>query len=391
MSMSEDASLSPRAVDPNRSANVIGYSHQSVNTIPTSSVAATTLASPGPATPASAVSAVASDRQIRSETEPMPGCPTLYHEVPREDDAGGRLRVGAVLGQERREKRGGARKVLLSASAGCVYMSDLQFRRRFLKASLGLGTVAVAGCGARSPSDESPSDQTESDQTQTETDEPSLPELGDDFEKDTSGDGFSDQLLLNAEVFDGADPLRKNVFVEVDYERGIRRESVENRMREIREVFADAPVRNPDGSMGIDVHYVVSNDIAIDGSLTRDEMFAFREEHFDRALKGYFYMVFVENLEEVLGAAAGVAEVMITENTPNTPLHELGHKLGLYGSRPGVDQRRYPFEEYPSVMNYNAPEHALVFADDTAHPEAPNDWAVIERLLPDEQPLTSLL
>ena len=155
-------------------------------------------------------------------------------------------------------------------------------------------------------------------------------------EKDTSGDGFSDQLLLNADVFDGADPLRKNVFVEVDYERGIPRESVEKRMREMQEVFADAPVRNPDGSMGIDVHYVVSDEIEIDGSLARDEMFTFRDEHFDRALKGYFYMVFVENLEEVLGAAAGVANVMITENTPN-------------------------------------------------------DWAVIERLLPEEKPHTSLL
>jgi hypothetical protein len=158
----------------------------------------------------------------------------------------------------------------------------------------------------------------------------------DEPEKDTSGDGFSDQLLLNADVFDGADPLRKNVFVEVDYERGIPRKSVEKRMREMQEVFADAPVRNPDGSMGIDVHYVVSDEIEIDGSLARDEMFTFRDEHFDRALKGYFYMVFVENLEEVLGAAAGVANVMITENTPN-------------------------------------------------------DWAVIERLLPEEKPHTSLL
>jgi len=222
------------------------------------------------------------------------------------------------------------------------------------------------------------------------TEEDLGPAVGDP-EKDTSGDGIPDRLLVNADVFEGADPLRKNVFVEVDYERGVPRETVEQRMREIQTVFADAPVRNPDGSMGIDVHYVVSDELAIDGQITREDADTFRTEHFDRLLEGYFYMMFVEDFAEVAGVATQSGNILFAEPSASTALHELGHALGLYPIRPGVDQRRYPFTEYPSVMNYNAPRHALVFADDTAHPEAPNDWAIIERLLPDEQPPMSLL
>jgi len=210
-------------------------------------------------------------------------------------------------------------------------------------------------------------------------------------DKDTSGDGIPDRLLMNAEVFEGASPLRKNVFVEVDHTTGVPRQVVEQRMREIQAVFADAPVRNPDGSMGIDVHYVVEDEIEVNGVIDADSADEFRTEHFDRLLKGYYYMVFVPNIENVAGRASHQGEILFTEPRPSTPLHELGHALGLYATRPGVDQRRYPFEEYPSAMNYNAPPHALVFADDTAHPVAPNDWAIIERLLSEDRPPISLL
>jgi hypothetical protein len=210
-------------------------------------------------------------------------------------------------------------------------------------------------------------------------------------DKDTSGDGIPDRLLLNADVFEGASPLRKNVFVEVDHTTGVPRQVVEQRMREIEAVFADAPVRNPDGSMGIDVHYVIEDAIEVEGVIDAGSADEFRTEHFDRLLKGYYYMVFVPNLENVAGRASHQGEILFTEPRPSTPLHELGHALGLYATRPGVDQRRYPFEEYPSAMNYNAPPHALVFADDTAHPVAPNDWAVIERLLSEDRPPISLL
>jgi len=212
-------------------------------------------------------------------------------------------------------------------------------------------------------------------------------------DKDTSGDGFTDEELLEADAFEQfePDPLRKNVFVEVDYQEGLSRDLVEQRMQEIQAVFANGPVRNPDGSMGIDVHYVISDELDVDGAVDREAADTFRTEHFDRLLQGHFYMVFVENLSEVAGVATQYGEVMFAEPGPLTALHELGHALGLYPTRPGVDQREYSFREYPSAMNYNSPRHALVFATEGGDPITPNDWAVMERLLSDEQPNSSLL
>ena len=217
-------------------------------------------------------------------------------------------------------------------------------------------------------------------------------------EKDTSGDGFTDRELLEADAFAelDTDPLRKNVFVEVDYQQGLSRDLVEKRMQEIQAVFANGPVRNPDGSMGIDVHYVISDEITFDGSVRTDDLDAFRTEYFDHLLEGFFYMIFVDDVEDdrlgnLLGVAGHQGNLIFTQPSPSTPLHELGHSLGLYATRPGVDQREYSFREYPSAMNYNSPRHALVFASEGGDPITPNDWAIMERLLSDEQPNSSLL
>jgi len=210
-------------------------------------------------------------------------------------------------------------------------------------------------------------------------------------DKDTSGDGLADRHLLNADVFEGADPYRKNVFLEVDYQQTIPRDVVENRLNEIQQVFARAPIRNPDGSMGIDVHYTIDDELALDGAVTPTRLDEIGREHFDRHLKGHFYLLFIEDADDVLGFAANRGTTLVTEPQLSTPVHEFGHAMGLGSVYPGVDQTRYSFVEYPSVMNYNAPRNATVFADETAHPEAVNDWEIIERRLPREQALTSLL
>ena len=113
-------------------------------------------------------------------------------------------------------------------------MHDPPSRRGFLRAALALGTAAAAGCAALPPSDQSgqseqptpteestPTEQTPTPEpTQTPTEEPSLPELGADFETDVSGDGIPDLLvepIADEEGLDEINPYRKNVFVEVDY------------------------------------------------------------------------------------------------------------------------------------------------------------------------------
>lgn len=219
-------------------------------------------------------------------------------------------------------------------------------------------------------------------------------ELGptpDQPDKDTSGDGIADELLLTADVFEDADPLRKNVFVEADYQNTIERETVARQLEEARQVFAQAPIRNPDGSMGIDLHYVIDDRLEIDGTVSNQDLDQIEREQFDRHLRGHFYMLFIQDAADALGFATNQAKTLVAEPSPTTPLHELGHAVGLGSIYLGVDQTRYSFAEYPSVMNYNAPRYATVFADETGHPEAANDWEIIERRLPRDQALTSLL
>lgn len=57
-------------------------------------------------------------------------------------------------------------------------------------------------------------------------------------------------------------------------------------------------------------------------------------------------------------------------------MHELGHALGLDKSLfDGIDSQKYSFDEYRSVMNYNAPYHMGGEFFDYSNGAPFNDWA----------------
>jgi hypothetical protein len=203
---------------------------------------------------------------------------------------------------------------------------------------------------------------------------------------DTSGDGIPDSLLRTAEVFEDASPLRKNIFVEVDHLANVSRETVRQQMDMVQTVFADAPVRNPDGSMGIDLHYTIEDEIPETSSITMDDVTGrFRSTYFRHEGHGFFYLVFTELLEGASGTYD--QESIVTEPNPATVLHELGHALGLLPFIDGVDDRRFTPAEYASVMNYNRPDFdPLYFSSGDGHPDAPNDWAHIDEQLDSRVP-----
>lgn len=218
------------------------------------------------------------------------------------------------------------------------------------------------------------------------------PENRDEYH-DTSGDGIPDSLLESAEIFEDASPLRKNVFVEVDYLEGVSRDRVDRQMSKVAEVFAEAPVRNPDGSMGIDFHYVVSDEIPETVVLTLDRATRqFRREYFDRDGMGFIYVVFGEDVHEVRGRY-GRGGFIITQPNFSTVLHEIGHSIGLDPRHDGIDDFEFSFEEYPSVMNYNSDTvvEPFAFSSGDAHPDAPSDWDIVERRLDDHVPRPSRL
>ena len=84
---------------------------------------------------------------------------------------------------------------------------------------------------------------------------------------DTDGDGYPDGMEVRcARSLPDADPLRTDIYVEVD--------AAEPEMlsadvrRSIRETFVDAPVSNPDGSTGIDIHLITNNtDLSANGTV----------------------------------------------------------------------------------------------------------------------------
>lgn len=212
-----------------------------------------------------------------------------------------------------------------------------------------------------------------------------------DARHDTSGDGIPDELLMKADVFEDASPLRKNVFIEVDHLANVSRDAVQQRMEAVQSVFADAPVRNPDGSMGIDLHYVIEDEIPETDSIDlEDVVYQYKPTYFRHQGMGFFYIVFTETADDALGLY--YQNSILTELEQSTVLHEIGHALGLRPHHDGVDDFAFTFPEYTSIMNYNAPSFGpLCFAGDGGHPASPNDWEIITEQLPYVVPSPSKL
>ena len=208
----------------------------------------------------------------------------------------------------------------------------------------------------------------------------------DPLNPDTDGDGISDgdEILGTLEGLDlpamGADPLRHDIFVEVDWFAGM----VEGEFRDfaptqagiqrIIDCYADAPVENPYGAApGIDIHIDYGQGgpftggqqlpgdpppfIGFDGDFNVLKTFFFNSNR-----KDYFhYAIFANRHTAADNGSSGIAELngddfMVTLNAFNsdynmsqTFVHEIGHNLGL---RHGGFENTNWKPNYNSVMNY---------------------------------------
>ena len=207
----------------------------------------------------------------------------------------------------------------------------------------------------------------------------------DPFNPDTDGDGITDgdEIYGTAGGLDlpalGADPLRKDIFIECDWFAG----EFEGVFRDFRpraaavarvvNAFADAPVPNPYGAPpGISVHIDYGQGGVFDGGnlipgnplfLTFPGDFAlYKDAYFRPERLGYFhYALFANRYNAPDNRSSGVAEIvgddlMVTLldyvssfNQSQTLMHELGHNLGLRHG--GFENRNYK-PNYNSVMNY---------------------------------------
>lgn len=207
----------------------------------------------------------------------------------------------------------------------------------------------------------------------TDTDGDSLPDSWEVNGYDANGDGTIDVDLPAM----GATPNKKDLFVEMDYMSG--RLASTAALDRIVQVFATAPVSNPDGTTGIRIHLDAGsargtaynlgggNQVPYDSNLqpALQQTNAIKAGNFATARKPIFhYMLWADSYSN--GCSSGNAFAIpndtfivtmgpkcgwnVTEDmNVGTFIHEFGHNLGLRHG--GTDHVNYK-PNYLSVMNY---------------------------------------
>lgn len=222
------------------------------------------------------------------------------------------------------------------------------------------------------------------------TDGAEVNEIGTDpLTRDTDGDGLPDYAEVHhKDVLPEADPLQKDIYLEVDYMREY--ELPESGKRHIKTEFAQAPVSNPNGETGITLHFIRDEQIPYSETLDRDQHTDLLQEEFDNKTNGYHYVVLLDRTSatdasrgETRGSGRGgfmtASGTVSDEEMTFVFMHELGHLLGINAEAyDGVDTRAVPFSEYPSTMNYNTPRDHVSYAGSDSEF---NDWAYIDRNL----------
>jgi hypothetical protein len=183
--------------------------------------------------------------------------------------------------------------------------------------------------------------------------------------EDTSGDGITAEMVDEYEILRTIDLSQKNLVVEAVPHETSSREIATRRLREVQELFRLAPVKNPDGSMGIKVHYIVGDPVEY-----------MNPDHFEYRRQGSRPIFLHDRNKEGLATGSHAKAY----HKDDTFCHELGHLLGLLPDvSPEIDRESY-WSEYPSCMNYDFDFPR--FCADEGTESAPNDWKVIEQRLP---------
>lgn len=205
----------------------------------------------------------------------------------------------------------------------------------------------------------------------------------DPMDSDTDRDGIPDgpETRTTGPLAD-ADPLRWDVFVEIDHMPGEQLSATEE--EELRKAFANAPVTNPDGSFGVTLHLQTDTVLPYSETTYKSEYYdTYEKKYRDYDGVGYYYIVLVNDVEsseagEILSGYGWEGDGGMVQSSNNhageTFMHELGHTMGIVPEDyRGIDSRDVDPTEYRSVMNYGYP---CRFCNPYAYSEGPpfDDW-----------------
>jgi len=196
---------------------------------------------------------------------------------------------------------------------------------------------------------------------------------------DSDGDRLSDY----AELFGfgngldlstlGANPWKKDIFIEVDYFPGFQ--PAQATLDKVITAFANAPVSNRDGSSGITLHLVVSQQIeAADADQDLNPVWTdfdkIKTKYFTANRGPFFHYMLIANKYDggnssgisrgvpghdfvvTLGSVGGGTATQLA----GTIMHELGHNIGLLHG--GNENANYK-PNYLSIMNYEYQFHGF--------------------------------
>lgn len=242
----------------------------------------------------------------------------------------------------------------------------------------------------------------------------------DPLQADTDGDGIGDgEEVLGSETgIDllalGVNPLRRDLLIEYDwfdsdYDCGThsQRPSAEVIAR-VADMFAAAPVLNPDGSSGIYLiqdygqgglfaggNRVEGHDAILPGRFD-NTFYAIKDENFDPARLGYFRYVLMPHRYDGGSPSSGYAEIVgddaivslyclnSTDNVARTIAHEIGHLLGLHhGGFEACNNK----PNYNSLMNYRFQFAGVDSQCDAQGDALADDFSRGDRLMLDERAL----
>ena len=211
--------------------------------------------------------------------------------------------------------------------------------------------------------------------------------ISDKFEEngiDVNNDGLIDLDLKKL----GANPSYKDIFLELDYMLGF--ETNEEILGHVVNAFSNAPVTNPNGQNGINLHIIIDEQIPLDEMIKLTEIKNIKQDNFGTSVERsdpnfnnikkakdriFHYSLFIDKIEDKPQATGfgfnpkrldsedprgmnfvislGILKDIGRDITPiiqqGTLMHELGHNMGL--KHGGKNENMFK-PNYISVMNY---------------------------------------
>lgn len=214
----------------------------------------------------------------------------------------------------------------------------------------------------------------------------------DPFESDTDNDGLTDsyEVQLDKSLDSEVDPAKRTLLLEIDYDEGNK--PTEETLNLVRETFENAPISNHNGEDGIDVVFVVDDELQLKEDVSLSDYKADDEEIYDRRNQGFYHVVIVDNVggfRSLYGVTDyGINGVLVQDHgnprvVASIMIHEIGHQLGLMPEDySGIDSNIVPYDEYPSAMNYNSGLDSVKLSDG----EGFDDWAHIRESMDENAP-----